>query len=185
MLLKIIWTTINSSIKASDLTNDSSKALDKKIRFGFSWVFCFWEGEKERERESLAKILHASNNETTYKTKDKASLNHLGMQIAPGTGISRDYRARSCWNPEPNLWSLIPSWDFGGILASWSFSAKGNLQTQAIWGYSDLYIPCPFLHKMSEPLHVHLCIVNVKSELFYKCEATLLAWYLAVSPNPK
>lgn len=36
MLLEIIWTTINSAIKASDLTNDSSKVLDKKIRFGFS-----------------------------------------------------------------------------------------------------------------------------------------------------
>lgn len=142
MLLKIIWTTINSSIKASDLTNDSSKALDKKIRFGFSWVFCFWEGEKERERESLAKILHASNNETTYKTKDKASLNHLGMEIAPGTGISRDYRARSCWNPEPNLWSLIP-W-FWGNLGKLEFQCKKKFTDTSNLGVFWLVHTMPF-----------------------------------------
>lgn len=57
-----MWTTINNSIKASELTNDPYKAVDKKIRF-----FSFF-GERRKERGSLAKILQASNNEMTYKT---------------------------------------------------------------------------------------------------------------------
>lgn len=188
--LEIIWTTINNSIKASELTNDSYSVLDKKIRF-FSFLF-FWE----RERESLEKILQASNNEITYKTwrtkhplitqeckllQEQTSVEitkPVAADIQNQTSVAsslhlegafedlgklefRHERKRQRINPRVHIYRRKR---FGGILTC-THHAFSCIRSQSPSMYFVLW--------------------HVKYEQFYKQEVTLLAWYLTISANPE
>lgn len=109
------------------------------------------------------------------------------MQIAPRTGISGDYEARSCWHPEPNLCSLIPSFRrvFWG---SWQVGVSGwkevyrHKQFGGILACTHHTFSC--IRSQSPSMYIFV-LWYVKYEPFYKWETTLLAWYLTISANPK